>query len=534
MANKSKRKHRRLKPHSPEVGGEGRGYPFVAIVGRPNVGKSTLFNRLVGQRLAITEPTAGTTRDRIAAIVSLEDGRAFELCDTGGLGGTGDSFDADVNAQIDVAVEYADIILFMVDSRAGLIPLDEQIARRLKKLKKPVIVVANKAETAALEAQAGEFYALGFDGDVFCISAKEGLGRSDLLAVIAGHLPEEAGQVEGTGGPVDPAQRVLRIAILGRRNVGKSTYVNHLFGSERVIVSATAGTTRDAVDVRVTVSGREVILIDTAGLRKRGKADDQIEIISHGRAEMALRRSDVVLLFLDCVTDVSQVDKKLSGMIASEHKACVIVANKWDLVRDQMDLEQFADYLAQELPGLSYCPLVSISAKDGDRGTAPVEMAFELYRQSMERVGTGVLNRALTAALTLRRPKPLKNRVGKVFFGTQVATNPATVLLFVNDPQLFPQSYRRYLAGQLRQHLPWGEVPIKLVFRARESLYKKGGGLARRVRGLEGLAEQARWVEDQPVANVSAIEGTLDAAEVQEALLDAFAAPDEGEEEPLE
>ena len=543
-----KKRRGRLKPPSPDIGGGPVDLPFVAIVGRPNVGKSTLFNRLIGQRLAITEPTAGTTRDRLAAIVELDDGRLFELCDTGGLGGTGDQLDLDVNRQIDVAVEFADLIVFVVDARAGLIPLDEKIARRLKKLQKPILLVANKVESGQLEATSGEFYALGMPGDVHAVSALEGTGRTDLLEALAALLPEPEELDQAETGPEDDLEagrevtdaedlaeeqahtRLLRVAIVGRRNVGKSTYLNQLFGSERVIVSDLAGTTRDAIDVRVTVGGHELILIDTAGLRRKGKADDHIEIISHGRAQLALRRCDVALLFLDCIKDISSVDKKIAGMIESEHKTCVIVANKWDLVDERMTLEDYGDYVASMIPNQTHAPVVSISAKEGHHATTPVEVAFELYRQSLIKVGTGPLNRALTAALTLRRPKPVKNLIGKVYFGTQVATNPVTILLFVNEPRLFKQAYRRYLANQLRKHTPWKEVPIKLVFRARQSLYKKGGGLARRVKRLSGLAEQARWVDDQPTSNVHAIESALDEEDVRAALLDVFSEDEEGDD----
>ncbi len=318
---------------------------------------------------------------------------------------------------------------------------------------------------------------------------------------------------------------------MGRRNVGKSTYVNRLFGAERVIVSEKAGTTRDAVDVRLEVAGREVVLIDTAGLRKRGKADDSIEVISQGRAEIALRRCDVALLFLDCLRDIGNVDKKIAGTIGDEHKACVIVANKWDLVADRMTPEEYSDYVVKTIPSLAYTPLVAISAKEGLHDTAPVELAFELYRQSMIKVATGPLNRALAAAISRRRPKPVRGKLGKVFFGTQVATNPVTVLLFVNDPELFQRSWRRYLANQLRDQLPWKEVPIKLVFRARQSLFKRGGGLARRSKTLGGLAEQVRWVDDAPEANVRTAEASLDGDEVREALWDVIEATEDGDGE---
>lgn len=592
---RGKKNRRRLKPYSPDVGG-GR-YPFVAIVGRPNVGKSTLFNRFVGQRLAIEEPTAGTTRDRLAAIVALDDGRAIEVCDMGGLGGTGDAFDDDVNTQIDLAINYADLVLFLVDARAGMTSLDESIGRRLLRTGKPIVLAANKCETTELEAAANEFYALGIPSEVFVLSAREGDGKSDLLEAIVRELDEhdmfsvdaevvdatgeddpdpeaggpeaedpeagdpeagdpeaedpEAEGPEAEGAEVEGAEaegaeaegadeegadekprpvRPMRLAIVGRRNVGKSTFLNQVMGEERVIASSTPGTTRDAIDVRVKVKGRDVILIDTAGIRKRGRVDDHIELISHGRTQLALRRADAALLFLDCLLDIRNLDKRLAGLIRDEHKACVIVANKWDLAQERMSPEDFADYVSKLIPNLRYAPVVAISALRGDNALETVEVAHELYEQSMIRVGTGRLNRALTAAVQLRRPRPYRNTVGKIFFGTQIATNPVTVLLFVNDPILFPHSYRRFLQNQLRKDLPWEEIPIKIVFRARESLYRKGGGLKESVRRMHALADKARWVDNQPSQNVRAIEDTLDLESVQAVLLDSFDDDDESED----
>ena len=324
--------------------------------------------------------------------------------------------------------------------------------------------------------------------------------------------------------------RPMRLAIVGRRNVGKSTFLNQVLGEERVIASPTPGTTRDAVDVRVTVDGKDLILIDTAGIRKRGRVDDHIELISHGRTQLALRRSDAALLFLDCVLDVRNLDKRLAGLIREEHKACVIVANKWDLVEEQMTPEDFADYVSKMLPNLRYAPVVAISSLRGDNAIDAVKVAQDLYEQSMIRIGTGVLNRSLSAAIRLRRPRPYRNVIGKIFFGTQIATNPVTLLLFVNDPQLFPHSYRRFLQNQLRKDLPWEEVPIKLVFRARESLYRKGGGLAERVRRMHALADKATWIENSPSENVRAIEDTLDLTSVQAVLLDTFDNEDPSED----
>ncbi|MGE0711878.1 MAG: ribosome biogenesis GTPase Der [Planctomycetota bacterium] len=537
------KKRRRLKPDSPLVrGGRGLRYPMVAIVGRPNVGKSTLFNRFVGQRLAIEEPTAGTTRDRLAALVTLEDGRALEVCDTGGLGGTGDPLDRDVNLQIDLAMDYADLILFVVDGRDGLLPEDEKIARRIKKLQKPIVLAANKCESMQLEASAGEFYALGLPGEVHVISAREGTGRGELLAAVVAELdahglfevvPDEVAEEPDPDDALEegpPPAPLLRLAVLGRRNVGKSTFVNAVLGEERVIASDRPGTTRDAVDIPVEVGGREVVLIDTAGLRKRGRADDQIELISHGRARLALQRADAALLFLDCLLDIKNLDRKLAGMVVEEHKACVIVANKWDLVAERMSAEDFADYCAKKIPHLGYAPVVAISALGGQNASAPIEVALDLFDQSRLKVGTGPLNRALGAAIQRRRPRPRGNQVGKLYFGTQVATNPVTILIFVNDPQLFSRSYRRYLQNQLRAQLPWEEIPIKLVLRARESLYERGGGLKEKVRRMKGLGETARWVGDDPTGNVATLEDELDLEDAQRDLRETF--PDDDAEDP--
>ncbi|MCA8922420.1 MAG: ribosome biogenesis GTPase Der [Planctomycetes bacterium] len=529
MSRPPRRPRRPRRVTSPDVPASGVSYPFVAIIGRPNVGKSTLFNRLVGQRLAITEATAGTTRDRVASLVTLPNGRKVELCDMGGIGGTGDPHDKEVNRQIDMAMEYADAVLLVVDTRAGLHPVDEAIARRVQKLGRPVIVVANKAETQELELSANEFYAFGFESELAITSAREGTGKTEVLERLGELFPLEqlgAEEAEAAG------EEVLRLAIVGRRNVGKSTYVNALFGSDRVIASEEAGTTRDAVDVRVEVNGRPVVLIDTAGLRKRGKADDHIEIIAHGRAQEALRRCDVALLLLDCVDDVVQVDKKIMGLLQKEHKAAVLVANKWDLVGERMSPEDYADYVSSKLPGLQFAPLVCISALRGTRETKPIELAFQLHAQSMERVGTGVLNRILAGAIERRRPRPYRGRLGKIYFGTQVGTNPVTLLLFCNDPKLFDAGYRRYLAGQLREHTPWREVPVRLAFRPRDSARKGGGEVGRQLQGLQALADQPHWVE-QGAPEIDVLADAIETSESRKFLEDVFAEGAE-DDEPAE
>jgi GTP-binding protein len=632
-----KARRKLLKPPSPDISDGIVHYPFVAIIGRPNVGKSTLFNRLIGYRLAITEPTAGTTRDRIAALVHLDDGRTFELCDMGGLGGTGDPHDKDVNRQIDLAMEYADAILLMVDARDGLIPMDQTIARRVKKLGKPMVLVANKADTRDLEITTAEFYQLGVPGDIICTSAREGFGRQDVLDALARLLPampvvpaeereavptsrtvlvdeqaeeddgqeqdaddesdddesdddesdddesdesdeestdddesdeestdddaaaddavgaddadddeapeEDPGAAHGATGAVIPPspeelkaakERILRIAIVGRRNVGKSTYVNQICGEERVIVSDRPGTTRDAVDVQTTIGGRQVVLIDTAGLRKRGKADDHIEIISHGRSMEAIKRADAVLLVLDALDKVGEVDKKLARFIENEHKACVIVANKWDLVRGSMTLDKYAEYVGMAIPGLDHAPVVSISAKTGTHARSPIELAFELFEQALTRVKTNSLNKTIGKALERRRPKAHFGRVGKVYFGTQIATNPVTILLFVNEPELFDGAWLRYMKNRLRASLPWKEAAIKLILRSRSALAKKSGGLGRKLEDMGALADRARWVEDAPVTNIGSVSSILDEDTVRDVLRRTIGRDDLDDEGPTE
>jgi GTP-binding protein len=476
------RHRRKLKPSSAPAAGAGRQVPFLAIVGRPNVGKSTLFNRLMGKRISIVEKTAGTTRDRVSAILELPNGTRVELCDMGGLGGTDDPFDKDVDRQIRAAMEHATAILFVVDARDGATPLDRQIAQRILRLGKPIVLVANKAETGVLESTAAEFYALGA-GEPLAISAREGTGRQDLLERLDAVFPTEEEKSLAGGAP---ETRELRVAIIGRRNAGKSSFVNALFGSERVIVSDIPGTTRDAVDVRCVIDDEPIVLIDTAGLRKRGKADDAIELISHGRATDAVRRSDVALILLDAIRDVSEVDKKICELALSENKAIVLVANKWDLVGERMSPEQFADYVRKSIPSISFAPVVAVSCTTGWNVKVPVEIARELHRQSLVRVGTGQLNRAVHEAFVRRHPRKKRHVEAKLYFATQIGTNPVTLVFFVNKPTLFDADYQRYLSSELRAMLPWGEIPLKLVIRERRGLLERGlTRVARERRALE-------------------------------------------------
>lgn len=517
-------KHRRkLKPSSAPAAGAGREVPFLAIVGRPNVGKSTLFNRLMSKRISIVERTAGTTRDRVSAILVLPSGRRVELCDMGGLGGTDDPLDKDVDRQIRAAMDHATAIVFVVDARDGATPLDREISRRILRLGKPIVLVANKAETAVLESLAAEFYTLGA-GEPLPISAREGTGRQDLMERLdALFTADEEGEEE-------PETRELRVAIVGRRNAGKSSFVNALFGSERVIVSEMPGTTRDAVDVRCMIDGEPVVLIDTAGLRKRGKADDAIELISHGRAMEAVRRADVALVLLDALRDVSEVDKKICELVLSEYKALVLVANKWDLVGEGMTIEQFAKYVRDKTPSISFAPVVGISCTTGWNVQVPIEIARDLHRRSLIRLGTGELNRKIHEAFMRRHPRKKRHVDAKLYFATQVRTNPVTLVIFVNKPTLFDADYLRYLSSELRAMTPWEDLPLKLVVRERRGLLERG--LSRAMREKRALARARRLLEAEAALEDADL-AELDTEEVRSALSDELAAEEGSPRAPL-
>jgi GTP-binding protein len=431
--------------------------PAVALVGRANVGKSTLFNRLAGRRLAIVDPTPGVTRDRLTTTISHE-GKRFELIDTGGVAAPDDvQLRADVEQQLDVALRRADLVLFLVDARAGELPLDGEIARRLRALQKSIVLVVNKADTQQLVDQSAEFFSLGL-GEPVAVSASEGLGRGDLLDRIIELLPESE--------PADVEQEEFSLAIVGRRNVGKSTFVNQLAQEERVIVSEVPGTTRDAVDVRFEVDGRRYLAIDTAGLRRRGKLDDAIEFYSIARTRRAVRRADVVLLLLDVTQSVGKLEKQLTAAIVEHSKPVVFVLNKWDLTAGH-DPNEFVTYVGKALPGFDYAPVALISAKDGVGVLDTVALARDLYRQASTRVTTGELNRIVEAAMEIRGPHRRSRRPPKVLYATQVAVRPPTMVLFVNDPTIFTPKFTRFLGNYLRDNLDISEVPIKVVYRRR-------------------------------------------------------------------
>ncbi|MCA9319638.1 MAG: ribosome biogenesis GTPase Der [Planctomycetes bacterium] len=439
----------------------------IAIVGRPNVGKSSYFNAVIGRRISIVEPTPGVTRDRISIAVEFE-GRAFDLMDTGGIGIVDEAMlGQDIENQIEIAIHLADVIIFLVDGKEGITALDADVARRLRRLNKPLVLGVNKIDHPGKEALANEFYGLAM-GEPVVVSALEGMGVMELLGRAKDLLPNDPKREESDAEVED---RLIRIAFVGKRNVGKSTLLNQLSGGSRVIVSEIAGTTRDAVDVDVNFKGRRFTAIDTAGIMKKGKVSNSIDFYSQARTEAAIRRADVVLFLFDPTLDVSQVDKKIARQLADSARPCVLVVNKWDLARDQLQTGEFVEYLAARLPGLHFSPVVFTSALEGMNLDGAIDVAFDLHRQASIRVGTGELNRAIEAAVERRKPGGREGYKAKVFYATQVDHTPPTFIVFVNDPSLFPANYQRYIQNQLRDAFDFNEVPLNVFFRRRDSLY---------------------------------------------------------------
>jgi GTP-binding protein len=443
--------------------------PVVAIVGRPNAGKSSLFNALAGKRIAIVDPTAGVTRDRVSTLLKTDD-HFFELVDTGGIGiQDHDNLTEHVEKQIAIAIDEAAVIVFVVDVRSGPVPLDEEVARRLRAANKPVLLVANKCDIPELEANAADFFRLGY-GAPLCVSAQQGRGKHALLRSILKHLPK-------ADGPTPALEPEMKLAIVGRRNTGKSTFINQLAKSERMIVSEVAGTTRDSVDVRFERDGKAFLAIDTAGVRHKGSIASDIEFYSMARAERSIRRADVVLLFLDASQKISRVDKQLADYVLKEHKPAIFVVNKWDLLTP-MPTGQFAEYVHKTFPMLDYVPLAFITASSGKNVQAVLNLAQTLHKQSVARVSTGDLNRVLRQALTEQAPPMRQNRRPKVYYATQVAVQPPTIVLFTNGPELFDNTYQRYLLKTFRDRLPFNDIPIQMYLRAKSREDAGGEGEA--------------------------------------------------------
>jgi len=434
--------------------------PIVAIIGRPNVGKSTLFNRLIRMRTAIVENIPGITRDRLYAECGWLD-REFTLVDTGGL----DPFSEEelpqhVRRQAEEAIREADLVLLVVDSQDGVHPADMEVAQRLRQVDKPVILVVNKVDDPVHDVRKYEFYELGL-GDPVAVSAEHGQGTGDLLDEIIELLPEPEPEVE--------LQDVVGIAVVGRPNVGKSSLVNQLLGEERVIVSELPGTTRDAVDIPIQYGEHSMLLIDTAGMRRRARIDQPIERYSVLRALRAIERSDVVLLVLDASIPVAEQDKKIAGYGHNRGKATIFVVNKWDLVeKTGRTMEAYMRTIRQEFSFMTYAPAVFVSAKTGQRVMRVPELVLEVRRRQLKEVPTAELNRLIMDAVVFRPPPSRKGDKLRLYYTTQIGTAPPTFLFFVNDPKLLHYSYRGYLENVLREAYDFEGTPLRLRFRARE------------------------------------------------------------------
>lgn len=442
------------------------GIPKVAIVGRPNVGKSSLLNWVAGRLLSVVDPTAGVTRDRVTWIVH-EKNRYFELIDTGGIGIVdSDDLSADIERQIDIGLAECDLLLFVVDVKAGVTPLDQHVAMRLRKINKPALMVVNKCDSHKLDIEAASFLKLGGLPQVVT-SVKGNRNRTELLHAIIDHLPD-MGTNEDSEGALLVERPEMRLAIVGRRNVGKSTFINQLAETDRVIVSEVAGTTRDSIDIRFDVDGRTFVAIDTPGVRKRKSLANDIEYYGLVRAQKSIRRADVVLMFFDATKTISKVDKQLVDEIGKHFKPCVFVVNKWDLAQEEdMTIERWGDYLVETFASMRHVPIAVLTAKDGRNIRQLINLTQSIFKQARTRMSTGRLNRALKIAIEKNTPPHRKNKRPKIFYASQVAVAPPTIVVKCNDPQLFDESWKRYLLGFLREVSPFQEVPLRMIMRAR-------------------------------------------------------------------
>jgi GTPase len=506
-----------------------RGIPIVAIVGRPNVGKSTLFNRIVGERTAIVEDQARTTRDRLYGEAEWN-GRRFVVVDTGGLElSPGDPIELKVQEQARLAISEADAILFVVDAAAGITPADQEAAALLRAAKAPVLMAVNKADNERRELEAAEFHAFGWK-ETWPISASHGRNVAELLDALVGALPPESdeerarkeraddaeefaremaagrlepyvvgegdepdGEEDGDGAAEDGATVVdiaaarwdaeiaadadrspAAIAFVGRPNVGKSSLLNALLGEERSIVSEVPGTTRDSIDTRLRWGRSEIVLIDTAGIKRRGKvaSGPAAEKYSTLRALKAISRSDVAVLVIDAVEGLTAQDAHVAGYVVEEGKGLVVAVNKWDLVADKTDrtFDQYVEWIRGQTPFLDFAPVVSISAKTGQRVERVLEAAVDIWGERRKRISTGELNRLVSAAAERQVPPIVKGRRPKLFYATQVAVAPPTFVFFANDAASIHFSYRRYLENRLREAFGFDGTPIRLVFRDRSSI----------------------------------------------------------------
>ncbi len=467
--------------------------PVVAIVGRPNVGKSALFNRLAGRQISIVHDQPGITRDRLVAECKLARGFPFEIIDTGGIGMDVDgSFSTRVHAEAEIALTAADAILFVVDGRAGFTPVDQDLAKRLRRSDKPVILVVNKIDEDMHTPLEGEFARLGFQ-QVVGVSAAHGRGISEMVAAVTDHLqrpeePAEEDNDEANEAVRDETARVPLLALIGRPNVGKSSLTNAILGQERTIVSDVSGTTRDAVDIRCRFDGKDYVLIDTAGIRHRGKRDNSAEIFSVMRSESSIKRADLCVLVIDASAGITAQDRQIASLVQKANKPCVVAVNKWDLLAPPDDSRQGVreyreEWMAAaqaELFFMSHVPFIAISALRGEQVGRLFKTIEECRRAANAKISTGPLNRIFKAAMELQPPPLHTNKRFKLLYATQLddksrSAIPIPVFLFfVNDHTLLTDTYRKYLENKLRETFPYPGLPIIFKQRGREPKDKAG------------------------------------------------------------
>lgn len=435
--------------------------PILAVVGRPNVGKSTFFNYLAGERISIVNDTPGVTRDRIYAEAEWR-GRRFSIIDTGGIEPKSDDVILKaMREQAEIAIATADVILFLVDLKAGLTADDEAIALMLRKSGKPVVVGVNKADHVGdTPPDAYEFYNLGL-GDIYPISASHRLGIGELLDAVFELFPPEA--------PIDDSESIVKVAIIGRPNAGKSSLVNRMVGSERTIVSDIPGTTRDAIDTRIDNEHGSYTVIDTAGIRRKSRIEDQIEKYSQIRSVAAIERADVCVILIDATVGVTEQDTKVAGFAHNSGKASIIAINKWDLVEKETGtLERYERQIREQFSFMDYAPVLFISAKTGQRTGKLFELINEVYEQAGRRLTTGLLNDLISEAVAMVPTPQDKGRHLKIFYATQVAVRPPQFVLFINDRELMHFSYERYLENQFRKNFGFKGTPIWFILRPKD------------------------------------------------------------------
>ena len=453
--------------------------PVVALVGRPNVGKSTLFNRLTGERLAIVDDVPGTTRDRLLSEADWS-GHYFYVMDTGGIDpaknrnqaplsiGSKD-FINQIRDQAELAIQESDLILFIVDGQAGVTPADHEIADILRrkqrkvdgKLMPPMLLVVNKAESAKIRQVVAEFYELGM-GDPYAISALHGTGTGDLLDAVIDNFPE--------GDDDEDEDDSIKIAIVGKPNAGKSSLLNKIVGQERAIVSEIPGTTRDAVDTKMDYEGLPITLIDTAGIRRRGKVSPGVEKYSVVRSMKAIERADVSILVIDASTSITSQDTHIAGYIKEAWKSAIVVVNKWDLIeKDTYTINDYTAHIREELNFMDYVPLVFISALTSKRVDQVLPLALQVQEERLVRLSTSQINRILQKAQDMHAAPSKTGRSLRIYYGTQVRSDPPTFMLYVNDPQLAHFSYLRYLENQIRKEYAFIGTPIRLVLKRRKN-----------------------------------------------------------------